>query len=255
MDERLFEAVGFAATPAETDDALENAPTRFLRNHPDHDPLLAYPDPSGFTVANFGLGDGRSDFSLTASVPGADHATVAADVFQVAPGMAHVDVLDDADQLALRLLAMVDDPHMYPVYPLREVGEPAHVEQLHLGAIAVDVNVFASIDDWSATAGRDDADPLNGPRFLICPWLFALYDGSATADEANSSALFRGICRDVETVTNELTGNPYYRAIVDSAVPMVVALPAATDPAPEPGSVIDGRVVLTATTNFWRLGD
>lgn len=193
--------------------------------------------------------------TLTVSIPDAAPTAVRAEVFQVAPGVAHVDVLDDDGRLALRLLAMVDDPHMYPVYPLLAVGEPAHIDQLHVGAIAVDVEVFASVDDWEAAVDSDGTDPLHGPMFLICPWLFALYDGSATAGEANSAAMFRGICREVELVTNELSGRTWYRVIADSAVPVVLALPGDTSPAPVPGSVIDGRVVLTATTGFWRIGE
>lgn len=82
--------------------------------------ISAYVDPSGVAV---GLMDTEGGFSTESfTVHGVGGHRVKA--WQVIPGTAEIEVLDD-DGTLTKILAFVDDPHRYPWYPTKAVGERA----------------------------------------------------------------------------------------------------------------------------------
>ncbi|WP_196374345.1 hypothetical protein, partial [Propionibacterium freudenreichii] len=261
MDDDFLKSMGFPASWEETYDLLDDDKLKSLARNERFDHLLVYADPSGASVCMFETSEGFSTETFTVS----GHERVPAEVWQVWPGTAEVNVLDEQGELITRVLAFVDDPHMYPWYPLKDVGEPARFDGYRMGAIAVDVAVFDTVDAWREsqtpiiTAGAPVHDPVAGlpdemflgPTFVTSPWLFALYSGDETADNASPISIFKAVCERVETVTNALTGQQWYRIDADCGFPVTVALPLGITPTPREGSVIDGKAFLTGTTGFW----
>ncbi|MDO4887792.1 MAG: hypothetical protein Q3979_03680 [Actinomycetaceae bacterium] len=210
--------------------------------------VATYGDPSGARICFIESAGAPPEAALTVSGGAHAHATVEA--FQIMPGLAAVDIFDGG-QLFTRILASVDDPHMYPWFSLNSVGAPARHEDFRLGAIANEVSVYDSVDAWAAARGRPDSGARIGPRFVASNWLFALAAGDATAEEANPIAVFKAICGRVEALTNRLTGRQWYRVDADCGFPCTLALPIDVKTAPREGSVVDGNAYLTGTTGFW----
>lgn len=263
MPEPLLDALGFAGTWDGLVADLRPAAMRGIFRHPDFRPLRAYVDPSGAIAANFGV-DGRQRMSLSVFVPGPPPARLTTDVVQLAPGLAHIDVLDDAGRPETSLTAMVDDPHMYPVAPPGQIRPPVRLGGLRLGAIAVDVDVFESIGDWADARAETCPEPWAGPRYwsgrgqpgprVTADRVTGMTPGSGVIPAAAPATVeFRAVCRSVHTPVNELTGRSWYRVVAESALPLVLAVPWHCTPAPRPGGVVDGRAVLTATTGFWTI--
>ena len=73
--------------------------------------------------------------------------------------------------------------------------------QLPSGAITVDMEGVASVDDLGTATDSGGTDLVSSPRFLVCSWLFAVDGGSSTSEKTNSAASFRGTRRGVEPVT------------------------------------------------------
>jgi len=166
----------------------------------------------------------------------------------------------------VRLLLSVDDPHLYPQYPLRAVGRPVRSTSFQLGAIASEVRAYDTVGQWAAdqtpvrkedTYLKDVDDPsipdqiLIGPKFIASPLLAPLLEGHLAPADAGSNALFKGVVEGVEVVQNALTGRPWYKVAADCGVPVMVAMPATADPKPKIGGVIDGEVFMTGTSGTW----
>lgn len=185
--------------------------------------------------------------------------------YQLYPSLAVLEFYRDGDDEPYnRLLATVNDPHMYPVRGLDEGYEEAteiEYEDYQLSGVAIDVQVYPSEEAWER-----EQTPLNvsdspvpgmptevflGPRFVTSPWLFSIAEDEEKIEEANSSAMFMGVVSQATLKKNPLTGQKWWRCEVDCGFPTVVALPGDTKPAPKPGSVIDGNVFLLGSTGFW----
>ena len=166
----------------------------------------------------------------------------------------------------VRLLLSVDDPHLYPQYPLHAVGRPVRSTSFQLGAIASEVRAYDTVGQWAAdqtpvrkedTYLKDVDDPsipdelLIGPKFIASPLLAPLLQGHIAPAGAGSNALFKGVVEGVEVVQNALTGRPWYKVAADCGVPVMVAMPATADPKPKIGGVIDGEVFMTGTSGTW----
>lgn len=261
VEKNHLEAVGFL--PDWQRNAKLLTPSDIMRVPSDErwDHVAVYADPSGPTASFFQTADG--DRGETVTVSGRSRVTVTG--WQPTPGLAELSIKDDAGDDMAKVLAWVDDPHMYPVYPLTAVGRPVRYREYAMGAIAVDVEVFHDVEEW-----RKAQTPLNtspstqsisaddwpdeiyiGPTLVTSPWLFALYGGQATAEEASPLSTFKAVCREVAVATNHLTGRAWYRIEADCAFPVTLALPIDMTPAPRVGSVVDGEVILTGTTGFW----
>ena len=211
--------------------------------------VTEYLDPSGVSLCLFNteVTGPQETFALR------NPHLASVETFQVTPGFVAVDLLDDKGQLDNRFLVAVDDPQMYPSYPMGAIGELARFSRYQLGAVAQDVTVYDSVADWEArTEPLNDEGLRMGPRFVTSPWLFALTAGDAAAEDARSISIFVAVCEDVETARNELTGREWYRIEADCGFPCTLALPIDASPAPRVGSVIDGKAFLTGTTGIWQ---
>lgn len=211
--------------------------------------VAAYADPSGVTLSLFTPVDQYPQETFALRNP--CYATV--ETFQVTPGVVAVDMVDEEGELQNRFLVTVDDPQMYPTYPLKEVGELQRYGRYQLGAVAQDLKIFDSVTDWENHTKPIGAEGLRmGPRFTTSPWLFALYGGDATAEEASSISIFVAICEEVEKVRNHLTGRQWYRIKANCGFSCTLALPIDASPAPHVGSVVDGKAFLTGSTGIWQ---
>jgi len=267
MTEKYLESMGFQ--PTDIRDNLiqvDHTMVQGLMNRGGFDHIAIYSDPSG---VNLTLVKTSNGFSVEIpTVRGVGGYRV--EVFQVMPGTAQVDILNDDGKTEFRVLAFVDDPLMYPwAQQVKEQGifkllvdETIKYRGYYLGAIAIDLNVYDSVEEW-----RDAQTPIvpegqitksglkgpvyMGPKFVSSPWLFELYGGNVEATHVNPSALFKAICKKVDVVTNELTGKKWYRVLADCGFDVILAMPIDASPIPKTGSVVDGRAFITASTGFW----
>lgn len=247
MDGNYLQSLGFPADWEATIRILQQAEQTEIHPPRPYTYISAYSDPSGFSVGLMDTEDGFSNETFTVHGVG-DHTV---EVWQVMPGTAEVSLLGKDGETHARFLAFVDDPHMYPWYPLSSVGKPARYDNFQLGAVAVDVEVYDSVGEWEVHQGAHDDGIHPSPSFIASPWLFALYAGDASAQEASPISMFKAVVKEVHVVTNQLTGIKWYRAVADCGFDCVLALPIDQTPPPRPGSVVEGKVFLTGTTGFW----
>ena len=205
-----------------------------------------YPDPSG---ANIGYAVTTEDvglelFSLRATHP---NRTL---VRQLTPGLAEVQIVNEDEEATSKVLVAVDDPAVYPDPASGDPFLPA--AEYRIGAIAVELSTFDTVEEWRKTQEPIDANGETiylGPGFIASPWLFELAKNPQAIDHANPIAVLNAECQEVELVTNELTGNSWYRVEIDCGFPLTLGMPA--DSHPEPGKIIDGQVFLTGSTGHW----
>lgn len=183
--------------------------------------------------------------------------------YQIQPSLALLDIYDDNGNGSptWRLLAAVDDPHCYPLRPFGTEGEFAEYDDYRLSGAAIEVSIYPNEEAWKKdqTPIQVDNPPVPGmpneiyidPRFVTSPWLFALASGDNQPEEANPSAMFKGVVEKAELRTNSLTGQKWWRCEVDCGFPIAIALPEDINLAPTPGSVIDGNVFLLGSSGFW----
>lgn len=226
---------------------------------PGFDQLKVYTDPSGTSMCFFEPVGGSLDFSLTVLGP----AKVNARLWQPVPGTAVAAVLDENGQLDEHILVWVDEPNLFPVYELSAVGAGTLVRNFCIGAIAVEVEVFETVEAWKATQTPIDAPELAkrfpwmpdkvyiAPDFVLSPWLFAMFAGREKAEDVSSVSMVHAVCKEVQIVTNLLTGRRWYKVVADCGIPVNLALPIDIEPAPRPGSVVEGKMMLTGTTGSW----
>lgn len=176
-----------------------------------------YVDPSGAKVA---VGRSERGSYVDAGLVGR-HASPA-EVFRVTDSLAHVDLMDRDGELSTRILAYVDDPVMYPWYPLKAVGETRRLD-VTIGALGTEVEVFSDLEAYLASQDVPGRNGRFGPH-VISPWMFALYAGDATAEEANGAAMFGAVCRELERRTNRLTGQDFWYIDADAGFPLTAAV-------------------------------
>ncbi len=201
-----------------------------------------YTDPSGARLVLL-----RKDGVLETSSGLVSSTNHRAKVFRFTDLLAHVDLVDDDNESITRFLAAVDDPFSYPRYDKQDVGEPRLVDELRLGALALEVRVHDSEEAWAQHEdGRSFA-----ARHLVSPWLFAIYSGESEPTEANPAVKLSMVCDSVEKRVNDLTGKEWFYVVGESVVPITAAIPATVSPAPQPGSVVEGRFFMVASTGIW----
>ncbi len=238
-------------------DALMAAGAHAIEDVGPYRGVALYQDADGAGVALVGY-ESEPPFTVT-SLKGTRGFKVQA--YQIYPTMALLDIYDDDDEIMTRLLATVNDPHMYPIYQFGDPQKLAVYNDYRLSGVALDVTVYRTEEEWrseqtpldmseSVVPGIADSTYL-GPEFIASPWLFALYSGTNKPEEANSATWFKGTISEVELKTNALTGQQWYRVEANCSFPIVLAIPGDIDPAPVPGGVIDGSVMLLGSTGFW----
>jgi len=260
MELEFLEAMGFYSSAEQTYRLVMDAPVESVGASENFNRVSVYKDPSGVSICFMESLSGQTSESF--AVTGATPVSVAA--WQVTPGLVWADVFDKAGVLQTRLLVSVDDPHRYPLYSLQSVGAPVRCDGMQLGAIASDVTVYSSVEEWAAnqtpikkedTHLKDDPsvpdEVLIGPKFIGCPWIGMLQAGQVAPADLGPQALFKGLVEEVTVAQNKLTGRPWYKVAADCGVPTMVALPADISPQPQVGGVIDGTVFMTGTSGMW----
>lgn len=226
--------------------------------------VAARPDPSGFAVTAV-VTDEWTDHDIVL----APRHPMECAIWQLRPGLAEVTVVDPerADgslegRTLTKVLATVDEPHLFPVYPLNAVGDPVVVPSFGMGAVAVEFTVWESAEEWDleqepVVVGGNAAAALGSdtvrfaPEFIMSPWLWAVYGGRAGAEEANAAAQVRAVCNTVALVRNEVNSGAWLRIDADCGFPITVAAPADAAAVIHPGCLLDGRFVLTGTSGSW----
>ncbi|GGG71040.1 hypothetical protein [Corynebacterium pelargi] len=210
-------------------------------------------DPSGISAT---VMIAEEDVEVGFAVLG--QGTLRVDAVQLLPGVAMLDVYDADGSMLTRVLAFVDDPQAYPLEDFHNITHAAHLDDFHLGAIAVDMQCYDTREDWrEATKEQnlvvldDGKEVMIGPRFVTSPWLFALASGEATQDEISPVSHVIGVINAVDTCTNAITGEQFYRLSINMGVDIPLVMPIDTTPAPTPGGVVDGRAFLCGSSGIW----
>ncbi|GAB2501410.1 hypothetical protein CATRI_02125 [Corynebacterium atrinae] len=218
-----FLAVGFDQQPGEISDLVFDQELMGEEDCGDGYQLCAvYVDPSGARIS-VGLRDSKPYLHAGVSGP----VSEAAEVTRLSDTTARVDMGD------AMVLANVEFPAKYAS------DEPHHAQELRLSAVGVeDLRVYPTEEAYLA---EDDSAAVGQ---LISPGLISLQGG---VQQPNAVAFLSGRCRQVELRANALTGKSFWYLLIDTKVPIAVALPEGVKPAPAVGSVVAGTVLLYAS--------
>ena len=181
--------------------------------------------------------------------------------YQIYPALALLEVYDSWGENTHRLFAFVDDPHCYPIYDFEKQQEVAEYEDYRFSAVALDVTVYPSVDEWekhqtplgvSNSFTQDSAEEMFiGPTFMTSLSLFSLSRGECASADADATTWFKAVVKNAELRINNMTGQKWWRCEADSGLELTVALPADIQPEPKAGSVIDGYVLLLGSSGYW----
>lgn len=171
---------------------------------------------------------------------------MSAHVWQLAPGLVCVRVVDLHGAIIKRVLVNVTDPQLYPQFIVGMAAKPRRCLRYFLGAFAADVTVYPSVESWANDQVRGAAEA--DFRAVESRWLEPLLRGEVTQKELTSEATLTGRVEAAEVARNELTGKPWYKVSVDCGLPVTLALPASTFPRPRPGTIVHGEVFMTGST-------
>ncbi|AWB82866.1 hypothetical protein C3B44_11455 [Corynebacterium yudongzhengii] len=227
--------------------AIDGQRRRLIENYAIYRDVSVYLDKSGYCCGRLDTHDGYVEVMFSLQASGSHNVAV----WQVMPGIAEVNLLDSNGEFLTRFISFVDDPHMYPWYSLDAIGEPARYNEYHIGAVAVDLTVYDSEEEWDKAQEPGAISPPTGPRLVLSPYAFTLHDGRSKAEEASPIAMFKAVIKEIEVVTIHLTGIKWYKAIADCGFDVALALPIHISPAPHLGSVVDGEAFMTGTSGNW----
>lgn len=203
-----------------------------------------YADPSGANTGYFVTADG-SGYDIY-SIRSPHH--VPALLREFTPGLVEAEVVDAEGETVTKVLVGVDDPYAYDSEILFDAS-------YRISAFSMNMQVFDSVEEWkqgqTPMEGPGGEEVYMGPGFIASPWLFQIYGDESAVEKANPLAMLNGECEAVELVTNELTGNQWYRVELNCGFPLVLGLPADTTPAPRVGSIVDGEAYLAGSTGAW----
>lgn len=196
-----------------------------------------YEAPSGAKIA-FGRGaDGTEYTDAGLASPYAYRAQG----YRVSDNLAYFDLMEEQAGIGNRFLAYVDNPSLLTLdKPTQVIISPA--------ALGAEAAVYDSKESYKQAQAEHNAVGLN-TRHLKSPWLLALQAGEATGEEASSVAMFAAVVQNAELRTNELTGQKFWYLLVESVVPMAVAIPAEAAEHVNPGSVIAGAFIIVASVS------
>ncbi|MGV0427487.1 hypothetical protein [Corynebacterium pyruviciproducens] len=245
MDLKFLASAGFEE-PADPSDRLSDvAGVRVVELELGFNRVEEYEDASGASISYIETGTGlkAKSFALAGNTK-----SVSAHVWQLAPGLVCVRVVDLYGAIIKRVLANVTDPQLYPQFIVGMAAKPRRCLRYFLGAFAADVTVYPSVESWAkehAPAGSAGAGV--GVRALESRWLGPLLAGEVTQKELTSQATITGVVQAAEVARNELTGKPWYKVSVDCGLPVTLALPASTFPRPRPGTIVHGEVFMTGS--------
>ena len=152
--------------------------------------------------------------------------------------------------LLAQFVALVDDPVAYPQHELRAGGEYSVVEALRVGALAIEVDVYA---DAAAFEASPDASPGGDLRIpadaLISPSLLALQAAAIPPSEASPALLMGVEVQSVDRRRNTLTGVEFQYVVGRSALQISCAVPAELPVAV--GNILHGTWYATCSSGIW----
>lgn len=228
--------------------AAFDAGVRGIDTAPGFDLVGSYTDPSGARLS-FVKRAGQGVSTTGALVSGSRYR---AQVVRFTDLLARVALYGPGTPgpLLAQFVALVDDPVAYPQHVLRRDGEYSVVAALRVGALAIDVAVYADAAAFEASPAATPGGELRiAADALICPSLLALQAAAIPPDEASPALLMGVEALSVETRRNELTGVEFQYVVGRSAMEICCAVPA--DLPVEVGNVIHGTWFATCSSGLW----
>ncbi|GAA4896516.1 hypothetical protein GCM10025789_12840 [Tessaracoccus lubricantis] len=207
----------------------------------------AYSDPSGARLAFLQ----RKGQAVNVSAGLRSEATYRAQVIRFTDLLARVAVYSPGEDggLLAQFLAMVDDPIAYEQHELGPGGGFSIIQALQVGALAMDVEVFADEAAFQASDAARVGAMLMEPRSMVSPSLMGLQAASITIEEATPTLLMAAVVEAVEVRRNELSGVDFQYVRASSIIDLTLAVP--MEHPVEPGNVVHGTFYATANAGTW----
>ncbi|MHA6511068.1 hypothetical protein [Tessaracoccus sp. Z1128] len=228
--------------------AAFDAGVRGIDSAPGFDLVGSYTDPSGARLSFVKrTGQGVSTTGALAS-----HARYRAQVVRFTDLLARVALYgaEAPGPLLAQFVALVDDPVAYPQHELRADGRYSVVEQLTVGALAIEVSVHADAAAFEASPeARPGGDLRIAADVLMSPSLLALQAAAIPPAEASPAVLMGVEVLSVERRRNTLTGVEFQYVTGRGAVEIGCAVPAGVTV--EVGNIIHGTWYATCSSGMW----
>ncbi|MDO5676028.1 MAG: hypothetical protein Q4G35_00810 [Propionibacteriaceae bacterium] len=207
----------------------------------------AYTDPSGARVA-FQQRKNQPAVVLAAL---RSETIYRAQVVRFSDQMARVALYSSGEDgsLLTQFLALVDDPIAYEQHSLSEGGGFSIIQALQVGALAMDVQVFADEAAFHASDASRVGSMLMEAKSLVSPSLMGLQSASLTIEEAGPTLLMGAVVESVEVRRNELSEVNFQYVRASSIVDITIAVP--MEHPVEPGNVIHGTFYAVANAGTW----
>lgn len=248
MKSPQLHAVGFDFTSMEAlTKAAFDGGVRGVNKAPGFALIGAYTDPSGARVSFVQ----RKGQAVNVSAGLRSDTRYRAQVIRFTDLLARVAVYSQGEdgELLTQFLAMVDDPIAYEQHDLAPGGGFSIIQELQVGALAMDVLVFADEEAFKASDAARVGSMLMEPRSMVSPSLLGLQASSITTEEAGPTLLMGAVVEDVEVRRNELTKTDFQYVRAASVIDLTVAVP--TEHPVEPGNVIHGTFYATVNAGTW----
>lgn len=248
MQSPQLHAIGFDAPTLEEIIAKAfDAGVRGIETAPGFKLIATYTDPSGARLAFLQ----REGQAVSTSAGLVSTASYRAQVVRFTDLLARVALYSDEGEgpLLTQFLAMVDDPVSYQQHDLTAESEFTVVQALQVGALAIDVEVFADQTAFLSSSQARIGELQLGVDTLMSPGLVGLQAAAITPAEASPTMLMALTVESVERRINTLTGIEFQYVEGSSAVRLSCSIPA--EHPVEPGNVVFGTWYGTATSGLW----
>lgn len=248
MDIPQLHAIGFdAPTIDEIIKKAFEAGVRGVNEAPGFTMIGTYSDPSGARLAFIQ----REGQAVTTTAALASATTYRAQVVRFTDVLARVALYSNEGEgnLLTQYLAMVDDPFASSQHDLRDPEQFTIADSLHVGALAIDVQVFADEDAYLKSPASKSGSLQLGTQALMSPGLVGLQAGAITPAEATPTLLMAATIESVEVRTNTLTGVQFQCAVARSAATLTCAIP--MDWPVEVGNIVFGTWYATCSSGVW----
>lgn len=214
---------------------------------PGFDLIGHYTDPSGARVAFLKRFEQPAD--TTAALK--SDITYRAQVVRFSDHLARVSLYenDESGRLLTQYLSLVDDPVAYAQHDLTKEGEFSVINALQVGALAIDVEVYANEDAFRASPAASMGPITVEPRSIYSPGLLALQAAAITPAEATPTLLMGMVVESVEVRRNTLSGVDFQYVIGQSEARMACAIP--MEHPVQPGNVVHGTWYATSSSGVW----
>lgn len=248
MKSPQLHAVGFDFKSMEAlTKAAFNGGVRGINSAPGFALIGAYSDPSGARVAFLQ----RKGQPVTVSAGLRSETVYRAQVIRFSDLLARVALYSPGEdgELVTQFITMVDDPVAYEQHELTPDGGFSIIQALQVGALAMDIQVFADEAAFSASDSARIGSMLMEPRSLVSTSLMGLQAASITIEEAGPTLLMGAVVQEVEVRHNELAKTDFQYVRAASIIDITLAIP--MEHPVEPGNVVHGTFYATANAGTW----